>query len=188
MWELLTRERLFGEAEDERQLTSWVLTRDVPKLRTIDPMLDADLEAIVARATERSEENRLRSAREMADYLDLYLQGKPIPIRTPGLVEIAKRWVRENAAIAASTVAALFAVLITVVIAFVLITGSRNAAIRARNAAVASEAKAREAEQEERAAKEEASQSLKLANQAVFDMLTEVGGESLNDVPQVEGV
>ena len=52
LWELLTRRRLFAEAEDEGALTALVLAGDVPRLRRVDPTLDRDLEAIVARATE----------------------------------------------------------------------------------------------------------------------------------------
>ncbi|MCE9555939.1 MAG: serine/threonine protein kinase, partial [Planctomycetes bacterium] len=86
LWELLTRQQAFGEAEDQSQLAAWVLSRDLPQLRIIDPTIDRDLEAIVARAVERDPERRIQTARELAEYLDLYLSGKPVPIRTPGSV------------------------------------------------------------------------------------------------------
>lgn len=87
MWELLTRRRLFAEADDERQLATWVLNRDVPLLTTIDPSLDADLEAIAAKATDRNGEARIQTAKELAEYLDLYLEGKPVLIGKPKRVE-----------------------------------------------------------------------------------------------------
>ena len=37
LWELLTRKRLFDDAEDEMQLADMVAERDVPRLRSIDP-------------------------------------------------------------------------------------------------------------------------------------------------------
>jgi serine/threonine protein kinase len=83
MWELLTRQRLFANAEDERQLATWVLNRDVPLLRSVDHSLDADLEAITAKATERNVETRIQTARELAEYLELYLDGKPVSIGAP---------------------------------------------------------------------------------------------------------
>jgi hypothetical protein len=83
MWELLTRRRLFADAEDERQLATWVLNRDVPLLRAVDPSLHSDLEAITAKATERNVETRIQSAGELAEYLELYLEGKPVAIGTP---------------------------------------------------------------------------------------------------------
>ncbi len=87
MWELLTRRRLFAEADDERQLATWVLNRDVPLLRSVDPTLDPDLEAIAAKATERNVESRIQSAGQMAEYLEMYLAGKPVSIGAPKAVE-----------------------------------------------------------------------------------------------------
>jgi serine/threonine protein kinase len=101
LWELLTRRRLFAEAEDENALTALVLAGDVPRLRRVDPSLDRDLDAIVARATERAAADRIPTAGRLAEYLQLYLEGKPLPIRPPGPVERAARWVRRQPALAA---------------------------------------------------------------------------------------
>ena len=87
LWELLTRQRAFADAEDEGQLAA-VGPRQGPAAaaqRRSD--LDADLEAIVARATERDVDSRIATARQLAEYLQLYLEGKPLPIRPPGVVE-----------------------------------------------------------------------------------------------------
>ena len=96
LWEFLTRQRLFGDAADERQLTSQIMHEDVPRVRSIDRSIDPDLEAIVAKAVERNPVDRIQSCREMADYLDMYLAGEPLPIRPPGLIELAWRRIREN--------------------------------------------------------------------------------------------
>ena len=143
LWELLTRRRLFEEAEDEAQLGQMVLSKDVPRLRTIDTNFDRDLEAIVARATERSAVERIGSARQLADYLNLYLDHKPLPIRPPSAGELLRRWMREHKPLVASTAAALATIVLTVVVAFALITHSRNAAISARKIAEHQEAGAR---------------------------------------------
>ena len=50
LWELLTRKRVFDEAEDELQLADLVADQDVPRLRAVDRSIDRDLDAIVARA------------------------------------------------------------------------------------------------------------------------------------------
>ena len=126
LWELLTRRRLFAEAEDERQLAALVHDHDVPRLRTIDPGLDRDLEAIVARATERRAADRIATAGQLAEYLQLYLDGKPLPIRPPTTAEMVGRWVRDHKALVGSAAAAILAIVATVVIAFVLITRSRG--------------------------------------------------------------
>ena len=96
LWELLTRRRLFAEAEDEKQLAALVYDTDVPRLRTVDRGFDRDLEAIVARATERRAADRIPTAGRLAEYLDLYLQGKSLPIRPPGCGELAWRWMRRH--------------------------------------------------------------------------------------------
>ena len=101
LWELLTRRRLFGEMENEAQLARMIDERDVPLLRSIEPGFDRDLEAIVARATERRVSDRIPSARMLAQYLDLYLQGSPLPIRPPTVLERTTRWLRRNPAGAA---------------------------------------------------------------------------------------
>ncbi|MFN3169006.1 MAG: serine/threonine protein kinase [Phycisphaeraceae bacterium] len=102
LWELVTRRRLFDEAGDERALASMIHQKDVPRLREIDPGFDRDLEAIVARATEREIDKRIGSAEELADYLELYLAGEPLPIRPPTTGELVRRWVRKRKGLVAS--------------------------------------------------------------------------------------
>ena len=135
LWELLTRQRLFIEAEDERQLASMVHDQDVPRLRSIDPSLDADLEAIVARATERRVADRIQAAAQLADYLQLYLDGKPLPIRPPSTAELLGRWVRGHKALVATAAAALAAILVTVTLAFISVTSAKNIAVAAKKEA-----------------------------------------------------
>jgi serine/threonine protein kinase len=96
LWELLTRRRLFAEAEDEKQLAGLIHDHDVPLLRSVDPTLDPDLEAIGARAVERRVADRIPTARQLAEYLQLYLDGKPLPIRPPTMAEMLKRWMRQH--------------------------------------------------------------------------------------------
>jgi tetratricopeptide (TPR) repeat protein/serine/threonine protein kinase len=96
LWELLTRRRLFAEAGDEKQLAQMIHDNDVPRLRSVEPALDRDLQAIVARATERRVGDRIASARQLAEYLDLWLDGRPLPIRTPSVGELLRRWVRRR--------------------------------------------------------------------------------------------
>jgi len=104
LWELVTRQRLFDEAGDERALATMIHQKDVPRLREIDPGFDRDLEAIVARATEREIDKRVASAEELADYLDLYLAGEALPIRPPTTGELVGRWVRKRKGLVASVV------------------------------------------------------------------------------------
>lgn len=97
-WELFTRQRIFSEAKDERQLPEMVVHREVPSLRSIDKRFDRDLDAIMSRATEIRLTDRTKSAKLLADQLDLYLERKELPIRPIGVVERTGRWLRRNAA------------------------------------------------------------------------------------------
>jgi WD40 repeat protein/serine/threonine protein kinase/tetratricopeptide (TPR) repeat protein len=106
LWELLTGSRLFVECQDEAALATKVLQADVPRLRSVDPGFDRDLEAIVGRATERRIEDRIQTAGQLAQYLQIYLDRKPLPIRPPTGRELLVRWCRLNA-LAASLLAAV---------------------------------------------------------------------------------
>lgn len=102
-WELFTRRRIFSEAKDERQLPEMVVHREVPSLRSIDKRFDRDIDAIMSRATEIRLTDRTKSAKLLADQLDLYLERKELPIRPIGAVERTGRWLRNNAAAASIT-------------------------------------------------------------------------------------
>ena len=124
LWELLSRQRLFDDADDENQMASWVLTRDLPPLRKVDSSIDPDLEAIVARATEREVDRRIQTARELGDYLQMYLDGKPLPIRRPGTSEVLWRWVREHKALVSTATAAAVSVIVVGVVSFLFVLGA----------------------------------------------------------------
>jgi serine/threonine protein kinase len=133
LWEMLTRRRVFAEAEDERQLAQMVHEQDVPRLRAVDASLDRDLEAIVVRASERRVADRIPSAGQLAQYLQMYLDGQPLPIRPPGTVELLGRLVRRHKGLVGSAAVAVLLILVTVGVAFWLITRSANDAIQAAN-------------------------------------------------------
>ena len=83
-----------------------IQNNDVPPLRSENRGFDRDLEAIVAKAVERAILPKLaqsRSARgPRGSYLDLYLDGKTLPIRRPGMRERTGRWLRKHGLAAAS--------------------------------------------------------------------------------------
>ncbi len=168
LFELLTRHRLFEDAVDEKQLTSWVLTKPVPRLRAIDASLDPDLEAIVAVATELSQDDRL-SARQLADLLDLYLSGKPLPIRLPGIAEMLRRWIRDHKGLAASVTAAAAAVVVATVTALVLINAAKNDAIAAENKATQLAEEKTKLAAREREARDETETQLYFSNIGLAD-------------------
>ena len=129
LWELLSRQRLFGDAADERELAQRVHDEDVPLLRTIDRSIDRDLQAIVARACERSVKDRIPTAERLADYLDLHLEGRPIPIREPTASELVWRWVKRHRGFVSTAATALLLVVATVAVAFTLVKQSETKAL-----------------------------------------------------------
>jgi TolB-like protein/Tfp pilus assembly protein PilF/tRNA A-37 threonylcarbamoyl transferase component Bud32 len=70
--------------------------RPAPKLRSLAPALDRDLETICARCLEREPDARYRTAGALAEDLERWLEGRPIsarPVRAPARVW---RWSRRN--------------------------------------------------------------------------------------------
>ncbi|MEY2499470.1 MAG: eukaryotic-like serine/threonine-protein kinase, partial [Verrucomicrobiota bacterium] len=81
--------------------------RTAPKLRSLAPHLDRDLETICARCLEREPSARYESAGKLADDLQSWLDGHPIAARPIGPWLHARRWVRRNRKLAASFAAFL---------------------------------------------------------------------------------
>jgi serine/threonine protein kinase len=87
--------------------------KPAPKLRTLAPALDRDLETICAKCLERDPHARYRSAGEMADDLERWLHGRSIVARPVSPPVHLWRWVRRNPVIA--QMAALLLAMATVV-------------------------------------------------------------------------
>jgi eukaryotic-like serine/threonine-protein kinase len=76
-----------------------------PKLRSLAPNADRDLEIICARCLEREPADRYRSAAELADDLERWLHDQPIKAASPSIARRTRRWIRRNRALAASLAA-----------------------------------------------------------------------------------
>jgi tetratricopeptide (TPR) repeat protein len=80
--------------------------KPAPKLRTLAPHLDRDLETICARCLEREPSSRYRSAGSLAQDLLNWLEGRPIAARPVSRRARLWRWSSRNRLLAASLVAA----------------------------------------------------------------------------------
>ena len=118
LWELLSRKRLFEEAEDERKLATLIHDVDVPLLSEIVTDVHPDIEAIVSRATERDSGRRIQTAQQLAEYIQMVLDGEPLPIRPPTTGELAHRWMRENKPLVSTAAVAAATLTIVIAIAF----------------------------------------------------------------------
>jgi len=79
--------------------------KPAPKLRTLAPHLDRDLETICSRCLERDPSARYRSAGSLAEDLLSWLDDRPIAARPLGVWHRSRRWVRHNRRLAAMLVA-----------------------------------------------------------------------------------
>jgi adenylate cyclase len=67
-----------------------------PRLRSLAPSLDRDLETIVARCLESDPRPRYRSAAALAEDLEHWLRHEPIRARRSGIFIRGRKWVRRN--------------------------------------------------------------------------------------------
>lgn len=73
-----------------------------PKVRSLAPHVDRDLEIICDRCLERDPADRYQSAAELANDLQSWLDDRPIRARPPSGLLHARRWVRRNRTLAAT--------------------------------------------------------------------------------------
>jgi serine/threonine-protein kinase len=76
-----------------------------PKLRTLAPSLDRDLETICARCLEREPKARYRSAGDLAEDLERWLEGRPIVARPVSPPTRVWRWSKRNPKLAGAAAA-----------------------------------------------------------------------------------
>ena len=67
-----------------------------PRLCSLAPSLDRDLETIVARCLESDPNARYKSAEALAEDLELWLRHEPIRARRSGVFTHGRKWVRRN--------------------------------------------------------------------------------------------
>ncbi len=67
-----------------------------PRLRSLAPSLDRDLETIVGRSLESDPRARYQSAKALADDLEHWLHHEPIRARRTGVFTHGRKWVRRN--------------------------------------------------------------------------------------------
>jgi len=109
---LLTGQTPFT-GENALQTIQQATEKPAPKLRTLTPALDRDLETICAKCLERDPNARYRSAGVLADDLERWLHGRSIVARPVSPPVHAWRWVRRSPIVAGMS-ALLFALAIAV--------------------------------------------------------------------------
>src|SRR5437773_5516033 len=102
--------------------------KPAPKLRTLVPGLDRDLETICAKCLEREPGARYRSAGALAEDLERWLEGQPIAARPLSAPALIWRWARRNPKLAVSVGGCIFGALAIAI--FTTLTVGPNARLR----------------------------------------------------------
>jgi serine/threonine protein kinase len=192
LYELLTLRPVFG-GSDRQELLRQIAWDEPTPLRRLNKAMPAELETVVLKALEKNAADRYATAQELADDLGRFLKDEPIRARRPTLAQRASKWARRHQAAVLTTavvslVAAMGLAVATAVIwqakdeeeaALAQAEGERQKAV---------EAAAREAEERRRADANfrDAADSLKDAQEAVDDLLTQLASIGLSDEPYLE--
>jgi tetratricopeptide (TPR) repeat protein/tRNA A-37 threonylcarbamoyl transferase component Bud32 len=154
-----------------------VLDREPVAVRALQPGVPRDLETVCLMCLHKDPKRRYAGARELADDLGRFVQGKPILARPVGVLERGWLWCRRNPAVASLLAAVFVSLLAGAATAWAL-------ALRERDARTQAE----QAEQKERKRAETEREARRDAQQAVNDMYTRVAEKWLAQEAQLEEV
>jgi eukaryotic-like serine/threonine-protein kinase len=98
LYEMLTLEPLFG-GNNRPALLHRILNDEPVPPRALDRAIPIELETIVLKAVSKNPVERYKSAQEMADDLQRFLDNKPILARRPALVDRVRKWGRRHPSI-----------------------------------------------------------------------------------------
>ena len=105
LYELITLRPAFDHT-DRLEMIVKIAHDDPRRPRQIDPSIPRDLETIVLKAMAKDPAQRYASARDLADDLGRFLEGRQIMARSASLLPRAAKWVRRRPMHAASTLLA----------------------------------------------------------------------------------
>ena len=121
-----------------------------------------ELETIVLKAMAKEPASRYATAQELADDLRRFLDNKPILASRPNITQRMAKWTRRNRGVATAVVAGLVLAVASLSVAVALVLSAYRRETRQHT---------------------EAEKNFLRARKAVDEMLTEVGDQSLKDVP-----
>ncbi|MEM8733397.1 MAG: serine/threonine-protein kinase, partial [Planctomycetota bacterium] len=118
LYQLVTGKAPF-KASDIHETLRQVLNVEATSPSELNSEVDRDLETICLKCLEKEPDSRYRSAAELAEDLNRYVDGKPIHARPAGPVRKLVKWCRRNPALAAAQAAAIAGLLLTVAVSLI---------------------------------------------------------------------
>lgn len=172
LYELLTLEPLFG-GNNRPALLHRILNDEPCPPRSLDRAIPVELETIVLKAVSKNPVDRYKTAQEMADDLQRFLDNKPILARRPALVDRVRKWGRRHP---------------SMVVAGVLLLVFSIAGLMVNNYMLAGEKRrTEEAYKLERMRADEADYQFRRAR-GLVDVLIQICEEDLGDKPFLQGL
>ncbi len=95
LYELLSSRPAFT-GENAHEVIQRILKEEPTPLRSIEPGIPRDLETIVMKCLSKDPQHRYNAARDLADDLRAFLDGRPIRARRASAVELAARWIKQH--------------------------------------------------------------------------------------------
>jgi serine/threonine protein kinase len=166
LYELLTLQSAF-DGKDRQEILRQIAEKEPRSLRRLNPSVPSDLETIVHKAIAKEPASRYATAQELADDLRRFLEQKPIRARRPTIREQVLKWGRRHPSAVVSTLVVFVLATLGLSFGIVRVDWERNKAM---------------------AQQRRAETYLGQAREAVDQMLTEVGQETLSNVPHLEPV
>jgi eukaryotic-like serine/threonine-protein kinase len=111
LYELATLQPLFPDT-DRKQLLHKIACEEPARPSKQNAAIPADLETILLKATAKDPQVRYVTARELADDLGRFLEGRPIQAKRTSMVQRVSRWARRHLLIVGTAAALLLAVAI----------------------------------------------------------------------------
>ena len=145
--------------------------------RQLNPSVPIDLETICLKCLNKQQAQRYQTARELADDLQRYVEGKPVQARPISGLQRFQRWCKRNPVVAALSLTSVLALVVGTVVSTVF---AFAAADRAREA----EANLLEAQRQQ--AKAEA--NFRMAREAVDEYFTQVSENTLLNQPGMQSL
>ncbi|MFI5460434.1 MAG: protein kinase [Isosphaerales bacterium] len=166
LYELLTLQPAF-DGKDRQAVLRQIADDEPRPVRRVNPSVPADLETILHKAIAKEPHSRYATAQELADDLRRFLEQKPIRARRPTVGEQVVKWGRRHPSVVVSTLIVLLLTSVGLTSGMVLIDRQRHKALTQQR---------------------RAETHLLQAREAVDQMLTEVGQDTLSRVPHMEPV